>query len=147
MSAQVSVLKPAVAANWGNDSPEYAQLVALIAEREALREALREAIDLAWIPDSHSVAFDSTVMFGQSYDFSGLDGCRREEFHGQVECIVWPGKKWSAYCTHEGSMWFEKFDSAAEAKEECMRLLDSVLPDHPAMKARAALALTTGESA
>lgn len=45
MSGQVSVLRPAVAAQWGNDSPEYAQLVALIAERDALREALGGVMD------------------------------------------------------------------------------------------------------
>lgn len=110
-----------------------------------LLEALEEAVDLAWIVDSHQVQFDPTVVFSQFYDFSGLDGVRRIEFYGQHSCIVWPGSKWSAYCTYDGSMWFEKFDTAAEAKEACMRLLDQVLPDHPAMRARAAIAKAKGE--
>lgn len=102
--------------------------------------ALKEAIDLAWIPDSRSVELDPTIMFGQYYDFDGLDeSCLREEFHGKYECIVWPGRKWSAYCTYEGSLWFEQFDTAAEAKEKCMSLLDLLIPEHPAMKARSVI--------
>lgn len=116
----------------------------LIAAAPELLEALEEAADLAWIVDSHQVQFDPTVVFGQFYDFSGLDGVRRIEFYGQHSCIVWPGSKWSAYCTYDGSMWFEKFDTAAEAKEACMRLLDQVLPDHPAMRARAAIRKARG---
>lgn len=112
-----------------------------------LLEVLREAIDLAWVGDSHSVSFDSTVMFSQYYDFDNLSRPGRQEFLAQYECVVWPGSKWSAYCTYDGSMWFEKFDSADEAKEACMRLLDRVLPDHPAMKARAVIAKATGSAA
>ena len=119
----------------------------LMASAPELLEALREAVDLAWVEDSHSVKFDGTVIFGPYYDFGGLDGSRRQEFHGQYECVVWPGSKWSAYCTYEGSMWFEKFDSASEAKEACMRLLDRVIPDHPAMKARTAIAKALGGAA
>ncbi|WP_127812463.1 hypothetical protein [Bordetella avium] len=117
----------------------------LIAAAPDLLEALEEAIDLAWIEDSHQVQFDTTVMFSEFYDFSRLDGPSRIEFYGQHSCIVWPGSKWSAYCTYDGSMWFEAFDTAAEAKEACMRLLDKVLPDHPAMRARAAIAKATGQ--
>lgn len=120
----------------------------IVEQRAALLEALRESVDLAWIPDSRSVEFDHSVRFGPHYDFSGLDeSTLRQEFHGQYECIVWPGRKWSAYCTYEGSTWFEKFDTAEEAKEQCMRLLDRVLPEHPAMKARAAIALAQGDPA
>lgn len=126
------------------DEQDYAN-ARLIAAAPELLEALEEAVDLAWIVDSHQVQFDPTVVFGQFYDFSGLDGVRRIEFYGQHSCIVWPGSKWSAYCTYEGSMWFEKFDTAQEAKEACMRLLDQVLPDHPAMRARAAIAKAKGE--
>lgn len=111
-----------------------------------LIEATRAAIDLAWIPDSRTVEFDESVRFGANYDFEGLDeSSLREEFHGQYECIVWPGRKWSAYCTYEGTMWFEKFETSEEAKETCMRLLDKALPKHPAMKARAALARVEGK--
>lgn len=117
----------------------------LIAAAPELLEALEEAVDLAWIEDSHQVEFDPTVMFSEFYDFSRLDGTSRIEFHGQHECIVWPGNKWSAYCTYDGSLWFEKFDTAVEAKEACMRLLDKVMPDHPAMRARAAIAKAKGE--
>lgn len=117
-----------------------------------LMEALRGTVDLAWTEDSHAVNFDSTVLFGPYYDFSGVDGHLRQEFLGEIECIVWPSgslgaRKWSAYCTYDGSLWFEKFDTAQEAKEACMRLLDKVLPDHPAMKARAAIAKAQGEKA
>lgn len=115
-----------------------------------LVEALREAIDIAWVEDSHAASFDSTVIFSPYYDFSSLDGIGRIEFLGKYDCIVWPargvaGGKWSAYCTYEGSLWFEKFDTAADAKEACMCLLDKVLPDHPAMRARAALTSATKE--
>ncbi len=116
----------------------------LIAAAPDLLEALEEAVDMAWIQDSHDVQFDATVLFSEFYDFGGLDGVRRLEFHGQYECIVWPGPKWSAYCTYEGSTWFEKFDTAEEAKEACMRLLDRVLPDHPAMRARAVIRKARG---
>lgn len=120
----------------------------LIAAAPELLEALREAVDLAWIPDSRIVKFDPTVRFGPHYDYAGLDeSTQRQEFHGQYECIVWPGRKWSAYCTYEGSLWFEQFDTAAEAKEKCMALLDRLIPEHPAMKARAAIAKATGEPA
>ena len=106
-----------------------------------LLEALKECVDLSWIDDSHVVDFDKSVMFGPHYDFSGVDGPCRAEFIGEHECIVWPrGGKWSAYCTYDGSLWFEKFTTSHEAKERCMRLLDKVIPDHPAMKARAAIA-------
>lgn len=112
----------------------------------ALVEALKKTADLAWIEDSHSARFDGTVLFGPGYDFSGIDGPARQEFLAEYDCIVWPSgglgsRKWSAYCSYDGSMWFEKFDSAEKAKETCMRLLETVLPDHPAIKASAALAL------
>lgn len=110
-----------------------------------LLELLEEAIDLAWIEGSHCVSFDGTVLFSKGYDFSGLDGTRRSEFLAKYECIVWPGNKWSAYCTFEGSLWFEKFDTEQEAKEACMKLLDKVIPDHPAMKARAAIKKAEGD--
>ena len=105
-----------------------------------LLEALRECVDAAWLPDSHAVRFDGTVVFSEFYDFRQLNSASREEFLAQYDCVIWPGHKWSAYCTYEGSMWFEQFDSAEEAKEQCMRLLDTVLPEHPFMKARAAIA-------
>lgn len=117
----------------------------LIAAAPELLEALEEAVDLAWFEDSHAVQFDGTIMFGPYYDFDNLQRPSRQEFLAEYECIVWPGAKWSAYCTYEGSMWFEKFDTAQEAKEVCMRLLDKVLPDHPAMRARAAVAKAKGE--
>lgn len=118
----------------------------LLAASAELLEALRDAVDLAWTDDSHTVRFDSTVLFGPYYEFKNLERCSRQEFLAKYDCVVWPGNKWSAYCTYEGSMWFEKFDSAEEAKEACMRLLDRVLPEHPAMKARAAIAKATGEA-
>lgn len=119
-------------------------LMALLEQRDELLEALEESVDLAWVEDSHLVEFDPSVIFSEFYDFSGVDGTSRIEFHGQHECIVWPGSKWSAYCTYDGSLWFEKFDTAQEAKEACMRLLDKVLPDHPAMRARAAIRKVRG---
>ncbi|WP_313695058.1 hypothetical protein [Achromobacter mucicolens] len=118
----------------------------LIAAAPELLEALEEAADLAWIEDSHQVEFDPTVIFSEFYDFSGVDGTSRIEFHGQHECIVWPGSKWSAYCTYDGFLWFEKFDTAQEAKEACMRLRDKVMPDHPAMRARAVIRKARGET-
>ncbi|MFA9439442.1 hypothetical protein ACDA63_07375 [Uliginosibacterium sp. sgz301328] len=122
-------------------SEQLARMIArLEADKAELVEALKESIDLAWIEDSHAIQLDGTVVFSSNYDFSGIDGCRRQEFYGKYSAIIWPGSKWSAYCTYEGSMWFEKFDSAEEAKDACMRLLDRVLPEHPAMKARAVLA-------
>ena len=126
----------------GDYSPANGLLLAAAPE---LLEALEEAVDLAWIEDSHQVQFDPTVSFSEFYDFTGVDGTRRIEFHGQHECIIWPGAKWSAYCTYDGSLWFEKFDTAQEAKDACMRLLDKVLPDHPAMRARGAIAKAKGE--
>lgn len=115
-----------------------------------LVEALKNTIDLLWVEDSHSVEFDGTVKFGQYYDFSGVDGTSRTEFLWPgFDCIVWPsaGRKWSAYCTHEGSMWFEKFDTKGQAKEQCFRLLEQVIPEHPVSKARAALALAAAQQA
>lgn len=117
----------------------------LISAAPELLEALQDCVDALWHIDSHAVQFDDTVMFGSSYDFSGLDGGSREEFIAEYECVVWPsGGKWSAYCTYEGSTWFDRFDTASDAKEQCMKLLDRVLPDHPAMRARAAIAKATG---
>ena len=121
---------------------------ALIAAAPELLQALEECVDLSWNQDSHIAKFDGTVMFGRGYDFSGIDGWEREEFLAKYDCIVWPSggnnAKWSAYCTYDGSMWFEQFDTAQEAKEQCMKLLDVVLPDHPAMKARVAIAKAKG---
>ena len=115
---------------------------------DKLAQALRKTIDAMWLVDSHEVRFDDTVFFGPSYDFSGLTGTSREEFLAEYECVVWKsGGKWSAYCTHEGTMWFERFDSVDDAKEQCMALLDKVMPDHPAMQARAALAAHEAEKA
>ena len=108
---------------------------------DELLEALRECVNSIWVIDSHVVDFDCTVRFGPYYDFSGLDGIDRHEFLAEHSCVVWPsGGKWSAYCTYEGATWFELFDSADAAKEKCMRLLDRVMPTHPAMKARAIIA-------
>jgi len=117
--------------------------------REALREALQALVDAAWLEDSHAVRFDGTVMFGPGYDFSGIDGGRRAEFREEgIEFVVWPaggaGRNWSAYSTYDGSLWFELFETEDEAREQCMKLLDQVMPDHPISKARAALA-STGE--
>lgn len=115
--------------------------------REALREALQALVDAAWLKDSHAVRFDGTVMFSFSYDFSGLDGWRRAELREEgIEFVVWPagdaGGNWSAYSTYDGSLWFELFETEDEAREQCMKLLDQVMPDHPISKARAALAAT-----
>lgn len=110
-----------------------------------LIEAADQSVDAMWIIDSHEVRFDPTVVFSQYYDFSGLYGAFREEFLAEYSCIVWPsGGKWSAYCTYEGALWFERFDTAGEAKEQCMKLLDAVLSSHPAMRLRAALARCRG---
>lgn len=117
----------------------------LIAAAPELLEVLHECIDAQWVIDSHAVEFDGTVHFGPYYDFSGLDGIDRHEFLAEHSCVVWPsGGKWSAYCTYEGSTWFESFDGADAAKETCMKLLDKVMPTHPAMKARAAIAKANG---
>ena len=122
--------------------------VAKIAEqRDELREALQALVDAAWLEDSHAVRFDGTVMFSPGYDFSGIDGGRRAEFREEgIEFVVWPagdaGGNWSAYSTYEGSLWFELFETEDEAREQCMKLLDQVMPDHPISKARAALAAT-----
>lgn len=125
-----------------DDCLEDARLIAAAPE---LLEALKDCVDAQWNIDSHSVEFDGTVMFSEFYDFGGLSGTYREEFLAEYECVVWPsGNKWSAYCTYEGSMWFERFDTADDAKEQCMKLLDAILPEHPAMKARAAIAKATG---
>lgn len=126
-----------------SDEPKTKDAMVMSAAADLL-EALEEAVDLAWFQDSHAVQFDGSVMFGPHYDFSNLECSTRQEFFGQYECIVWPGSKWSAYCTYEGATWFEKFDTAEEAKEACMRLLDRVLPDHPAMRARAVIRKARG---
>ena len=131
-----------VASTWGGVNEANARLIAAAPE---LLEVLHECIDAQWVIDSHAVEFDGTVHFGPYYDFSGLDGIDRHEFLAEHSCVVWPsGGKWSAYCTYEGSTWFESFDSADAAKETCMKLLDKVMPTHPAMKARAAIAKATG---
>ena len=119
----------------------------LIAAAPKLLEALQALVDAAWLEDSHAVQFDGTVMFGPGYDFSGIDGVRRAEFREEgIEFVVWPaggaGGNWSAYSTYEGSLWFELFETEDEAREQCMKLLDQVMPDHPISKARAALAAT-----
>lgn len=117
---------------------------------EQLAQALRECAEAAWHKDSHLVHFDSTVAFGPNYNFCGLDGIQREEFHGEHDCIVWPcgsGRKWSAYCTYQGSMWFDRFDTVEEAKAVCMELLAKVSPNDPFVKARAVLATHEAEKA
>lgn len=117
---------------------------------EQLAQALRECVEAAWHGDSHRVHFDGTVVFSPHYDFSGLDGIRREEFLGEHDCIVWPcgsGRKWSAYCTYQGSMWFENFDTVKEAKAVCMELLAKVSPNDPFVKAYAQLAAHEAEKA
>ena len=131
-----------VASTWGGVNEANARLIAAAPE---LLEVLHECLDAQWVIDSHAVEFDGTVHFGPYYDFSGLDGIDRHEFLAEHSCVVWPsGGKWSAYCTYEGSTWFESFDGADAAKETCMKLLDKVMPTHPAMKARAAIAKATG---
>ena len=117
---------------------------------EQLAQALRECAEAAWHKDSHRVHFDSTVAFGPHYNFCGLDGIQREEFLGEHDCIVWPcgsGRKWSAYCTYQGSLWFERFDTVEEAKAVCMELLAKVSPNDPFVKARAVLATHEAEKA
>jgi len=123
----------------------------LIAAAPDLLKALQDLIDSHWLHDSHAVEFDGTVMFGPYYDFSGIDGYLRSEFRDDgIEFVVWPaggaGRKWSAYSTHEGLMWFEKFESEAEARAVCMKLLSGVMPEHPVSKAMSAIAKAIGES-
>ena len=123
----------------------------LIASAPDLLKALQDLIDSHWLHDSHAVEFDGTVMFGPYYDFSGIDGYLRSEFRDDgIEFVVWPaggaGRKWSAYSTHEGLMWFEKFESEAEARAACMKLLSGVMPEHPVSKAMSAIAKAIGES-
>ena len=118
----------------------------LIAAAPELLEVMRDVVGALWVVDSHQVEFDSTVAFGKGYDFSSLDGHGREEFLAEHSCVVWGrAGKWSAYCTYDGSMWFERFATADAAKEACMALLDKVMPDHPGMKARAAIAKAEGK--
>jgi len=111
-----------------------------------LLEALRALVDSHWLEDSHAVDFDGTVLFSPSYDFSNLHCHRRSELRMDgFECVVlWPGGypdfKWSAYSTYEGSLWFEQFDSEAEARAVCMKLLADVMPEHSVSKAMAAIA-------
>ena len=110
-----------------------------------LLEALRDLIDSHWLHDSHAVDFDGTVLFSPSYEFSNLHCHRRSELRMDgFECVVWPGWypdfKWSAYSTYEGSLWFEQFDSEAEARAVCMKLLADVMPEHSVSKAMAAIA-------
>jgi hypothetical protein len=117
---------------------------------EQLAQALRECAEAAWHKDSHRVYFDSTVAFHPHYNFYGLDGIQREEFLGEHDCIVWPcgsGRKWSAYCTYQGSMWIESFDTVEEAKAVCMELLAKVSPNDPFVKACALLAAHEAEKA
>ena len=119
----------------------------LIAAAPKLLEALQALVDAAWLEDSHAVRFDGTVMFSPGYDFSGIDGGRRAEFREEgIEFVVWPagdaGGNWSAYSTYDGSLWFELFETEDEAREQCMKLLDQVMPDHPISKARRAIAAT-----
>lgn len=114
-----------------------------------LLEALRALVDSHWLEDSHAVDFDGTVLFSPSYDFSNLDCHRRSELRMDgFECVVWPGGypdfKWSAYSTYEGSLWFEQFDSEAEARAVCMKLLADVMPEHSVSKAMAAIARAEG---
>lgn len=147
--ACVYVDYPTPGGEWEKSMEANARLISAAPD---LLEALQGAVDMAWAQDSHEVEFDGSVMFGPGYNFDGVDGHEREEFLGAISCIVWPSgglgpRVWSAYTTHEGYMWFERFVSAADAKEVCMRILDRVLPDHPAMKARAAIAKATGEQA
>lgn len=136
-----SVYGSAYALGWLSNIERALAKPAVSPDVQELVEVLRGAVDMAWAEDSHQVEFDGTVVFGPGYDFEGPDGHRRIEFLGEVECIVWPkrGGNWSAYCTHEGNTWFERFATAEDAKEACMRLLDKVIPEHPAMKARATL--------
>ena len=98
----------------------------LIAAAPDLLKALQDLIDSHWPHDSHAVEFDG------------------------IEFVVWPaggaGRKWSAYSTHEGLMWFEKFESEAEARAACMKLLSGVMPEHPVSKAMSAIAKAIGES-
>ena len=110
-----------------------------------LLEAMRALVDSHWLEDSHAVDFDGTVLFSPSYDFSNLHCHRRSELRMDgFECVVWPGGypdfKWSAYSTYEGSLWFEQFDSEAEARAVCMKLLADVMPEHSVSKAMDAIA-------
>ena len=110
-----------------------------------LLDALQALIDATWLEDSHAVQLDGTIVFSPYYDFSGINGWRRAEFRdGSIEFVVWPaggaGGKWSAYSTYEGSLWFERFETEDEAREQCMKLLDRAMPNSPVSKARAAIA-------
>jgi hypothetical protein len=120
------------------DPPD--QLTRLRAQNAALVEALKECADLAWSVDTREVVFDDTVVFGKGYDFEGLD-LREEIFCAEGWFMVWPSAtKWYAYGGSDGTFWTSGFDNKADAKSAVIRHIAIRFPNHPAVKASAALA-------
>ncbi|MDG9939663.1 hypothetical protein N7670_09865 [Stenotrophomonas maltophilia] len=115
----------------------------LIAAAPELLEALKQCIQLAW-EDSREISFDSTVQFGVGYDFDGVDKFRMEVHTPIGSWMVWPsGYKYSVY-RDNGDMWFEQFDSRADAEELVLSCIDRLCPTFPTAVARAAIAKATG---
>ena len=105
-----------------------------------LVDALRSCLSLAW-EDSREVKFDDTVMFGIGYDFFGWESLRMEIHTPVGSWAVWRNNdKFSAYGGPDGSMWFERFDTRAEAEEVVLRSIDKLCPTYPTSVARTALA-------
>lgn len=110
-----------------------------------LLEALKQCIQLAW-EDSREISFDSTVKFGIGYDFDGVDKFRMEVHTPIGSWMVWPsGYRYSVY-RDNGDMWFEQFDSRADAEELVLSCIDRLCPTYPTAVARAAIAKATGEA-
>ncbi|NRP03264.1 hypothetical protein [Stenotrophomonas maltophilia] len=114
----------------------------LIAAAPELLEALKQCIQLAW-EDSREISFDSTVQLGVGYDFDGVDKFRMEVHTPIGSWMVWPsGYKYSVY-RDNGDMWFEQFDSRADAEELVLSCIDRLCPTFPTAVAHAAIAKAT----
>lgn len=104
---------------------------------QALRLAQSALLDAAWVEGSHSIELDSTIMFHPGSDLSQtVDSVLRQEFHGvEYGCVIWPGRRWTAYCTYQGSTWFEAFSSSDEARTHCMRFMSGFAEIDPVVAA------------
>ena len=73
---------------------------------------------MEWSVDSRTIKLDDSIVFGQGYDYFGLEHLRQEAWSGKIGYLIWPETSgcWRVYETSEGGL----SDAPSEADAKAM---------------------------